>query len=167
MPDKVISADIDELIRAREKPVEYVKRMALEKNLAIKKDKADYLLTADTIVSIGARILGKPKNQVEARHYLELISGRRHSVLTSVVISHLDIKLEKTVSTSVQFKHMSRLELQFYLSSGEWRGKAGAYAIQGLGSRYIKKINGSYTSVVGLPALETINLLSTLNYQVG
>ena len=140
--------------------------MALEKSLCVKKNASDYLITADTIVAAGLRIIGKPKNIDHAHEYLQLLSGRRHRVYSAVTICYLEKKLTKTVCTFVQFKRLSRLEVEFYLSSNEWQGKAGAYAIQGLASRFVKKINGSYSNVVGLPTLETVNLLSRLGYTV-
>ena len=166
VPDKVVESNIDESIRLREKPIAYVKRMSLEKSLCVKKNASDYLITADTIVAVGLRIIGKPKNIDHAHEYLQLLSGRRHRVYSAVTVSYLEKKLTKTVCTFVQFKRLSRLELDFYLSSNEWQGKAGAYAIQGLASRFVKKINGSYSNVVGLPTLETLNLLSGLGYKV-
>ena len=166
VPDKVVESNIDESIRLREKQLVYVKRMSLEKSLCVKKNASDYLITADTIVAVGLRIIGKPKNIDHAHEYLQLLSGRRHRVYSAVTVSYLEKKLTKTVCTFVQFKRLSRLELDFYLSSNEWQGKAGAYAIQGLASRFVKKINGSYSNVVGLPALETLKLLSGLGYKV-
>ena len=166
VPDKVIASKIGESIRLREKPIAYVKRMALEKSLCVKKKFSDYLITADTIVVVGSRIIGKPENIDHAYECLKLLSGRKHRVYSAVTVSYLKKKLTKTVCTFVQFKRLSRLEFDFYLSSNEWQGKAGAYAIQGLASRFVKKINGSYSNVVGLPALETLNLLSGLGYKV-
>ena len=166
VPDKVIASKIDESVRLREKPIAYVKRMSLEKSLCVKKNASDYLITADTIVVVGLRIIGKPKNIDHAYECLQLLSGRRHRVYSAVTVSYLEKKLTKTVCTFVQFKRLSRLELDFYLSSNEWQGKAGAYAIQGLASRFVKKINGSYSNVVGLPVLETLKLLSGLGYKV-
>ena len=166
MPDKVIASKIDESSRLRENPIAYVQRMALEKSSCVEKNAADYLISADTIVVVGSRIIGKPKNIDHACECLQLLSGRRHKVYSAVTVSHLEKKLMKTVCTTVQFKRLSRLELDFYLSSNEWQGKAGAYAIQGLASRFVKKINGSYSNVVGLPTLETLNLLSGLGYKV-
>ena len=166
MPDMVIKSNIDESIRLREKPIAYVKRMALEKSLFVKKNASDYLISADTIVVVGSRIIGKPKNIDHAYECLQLLSGRRHRVYSSVTVSYLEKKLTKTVCTFVQFKYLSRLELDFYLSSKEWQGKAGSYAVQGIASRFVKKINGSYSNVVGLPVMETLNLLSGLGYKV-
>ena len=166
VPNKVIAPSIDEGIRVREKPIAYVKRIALEKSLSIKKNTSDYLICADTIVALGLRILSKPKNIDQAAEFLRLLSGRRHRVYSAVTVSYLEKKLSKTVCTFVQFKRLTKSELDFYLSSNEWQGKAGAYAIQGLASRFIKNINGSYSNVVGLPTLETLNLLSQLGYRV-
>ena len=165
-PDKVIAAEINESVRSREKPIAYVKRMSLEKSLCVKNNALDYLISADTIVVVGSRIIGKPKNIDDAYQCLQLLSGRRHRVYSAVTVSQLEKKLTEIVCTFVQFKHLSKLELDFYLSSNEWQGKAGAYAIQGLASRFIRKINGSYSNVVGLPVLETLNLLSGLGYKV-
>ncbi len=164
-PDKVVKPEINESVRFQEKPNTYVKRMALEKSIAIKKSASDYLITADTIVVVGARIIGKPKNKDKAYESLRLLSGRRHRVYSSVVINHNRNRVNRTVCTSVQFKNLSGMELDFYLSSEEWKGKAGAYAIQGLAARFVKTINGSYSNVVGLPVLETLNLLFGLGYE--
>ena len=166
VPDKVIASNVDESIRLREKPLSYVKRMAFEKSLSVRKNASDYLISADTIIAVGSRIIGKPKGIDHAKESLQLLSGRRHRVYTAITISYLEMKLTDTVCTYVQFKRLSSLELDFYLSSNEWKGKAGAYAIQGLASRFIKKINGSYSNVVGLPTLETVNLLSRAGYKV-
>ena len=166
VPDQVIASNVDESIRLREKPIAYVKRMSLEKSLCVKKNPSDYLITADTIVVVGLRIIGKPQSIDHAKECLQLLSGRRHRVYSAVTVSYLEKHLTDTVCTFVQFKRLSSLELDYYLSSNEWKGKAGAYAIQGLASRFIKKINGSYSNVVGLPILETVNLLSRAGYKV-
>ncbi len=165
-PDEVIAPNVDESIQKNEKPEKYVKRIALEKNLSIDRSKQDYILSADTIVVLGTKVLGKPVNIDQAKNHIERLSGRRHRVFSTVVVSHMGITRFKTVSTIVKFKQVSHEELNFYLSYDDWKGKAGGYAIQGLAARFVKQINGSYSNVMGLPVLETVNLLSGLGYKV-
>jgi septum formation protein len=158
--DKVISPNIDETPLRFELPKLYVERMARAKSNAIQKNNDDYVLTADTIVTRGRRIFGKPENEIIAESYLKLLSGCRHRVLTSVCLAYNGKSLVRTVMTIVRMKSLSEIEIKSYLSSGEWKGKAGGYAIQGRASVFIPFISGSYTNVVGLPLTETINLLA-------
>ena len=164
VPDAVAPADIDETPLNGELPRVYVERMAREKNSAI--NEAGLVLTADTVVSAGRRILGKPEDVAEAAQFLLLLSGRRHRVTTSVCVSDGDVVRQRTVETRVKMKRLSDAELSAYLRSGEWQGKAGGYAIQGIGAALIPEINGSYTNVVGLPLTETANLLAGMGYPV-
>jgi len=164
VPDAVIGANIDEAPAPGERPRPYAERMAREKNAAIGSD--GMVLTADTVVSAGRRILGKPADADEARAMLELLSGRRHRVVTSVV-ARLDGRVrQRTVETRVKMKRLSDIEISAYLASGEWRGKAGGYAIQGIAAAFVPEIHGSCTNVVGLPLTETAGLLSGLGYPV-
>ena len=176
VPDAVSPADIDETPRKGELPRVYVERMAREKCAAVADivssphaggpGRGNLVLTADTVVSAGRRILGKPEDAAEAAEFLLLLSGRRHRVTTSVCVSDGEVTRQRTVETRVKFKRLSDAELSAYLRSGEWQGKAGGYAIQGIGAAFIPEINGSYTNVVGLPLTETANLLAGMGYPV-
>ena len=164
-PDAVAPADIDETPRKGELPRRYVLRMAEEKSAAV--HAADALtLAADTVVSVGRRILGKPADEAEAAAFLALLSGRRHRVATAVALRLGERLWTRRVETQVRFKRLSRQESAAYVASGEWRGKAGGYAIQGIAAAFIPAINGSYTNVVGLPLTETANLLTGAGYPV-
>jgi len=164
VPDAVIPADIDESPLKSELPRVYVARIALAKAMAVQAD--GLILAADTTVAVGRRILGKPVDAAEATGFLMLLSGRRHKVITSVAL-RLDDKIwQRSVETSVKFKRLSDAEISAYLRSMEWRGKAGGYAIQGIGAAFIPSINGSYTNVVGLPLTQTANLLTGAGYNV-
>jgi septum formation protein len=164
VPDQIAPADIDETPLKAELPRVYVERLAREKNAAITAE--GLILTADTVVSAGRRILGKPIDATEAAQFLMLLSGRRHRVTTSVCLRLGDTLRQRTVETRVKMKRLSDHELSAYLRSGEWQGKAGGYAIQGIGAALIPQINGSYTNVVGLPLTETANLLNGFGYPV-
>lgn len=165
-PDHVLSADIDETPTPRELPRAYVARVSALKlhaiqhsNAAFLKDKEYVLLCADTTVAVGRRILGKPANIAEAKQFLMLMSGRRHRVFTCIHVSTHYKTWFRIVETQVQFKQLSCEDTEFYLESQEWQGKAGGYAIQGIAQSFIPKINGSYSNVVGLPLVETRNVL--------
>ncbi|MEM9061475.1 MAG: nucleoside triphosphate pyrophosphatase [Pseudomonadota bacterium] len=164
IPDAISPADIDETPHKGELPRPYVERMAREKNLGVADD--GLILTADTVVSAGRRILGKPADASEAAEFLLLLSGRRHRVTTSVCLRHGETLRQRTVETRVKLKRLSDAELSAYLRSGEWQGKAGGYAIQGIGAAFVPEIIGSYTNVVGLPLTETANLLTGMGYPV-
>ncbi len=171
VPDEIRGADIDETPAVGELPRVYVKRMAREKNAAIsggapESGSEDLIVTADTVVSCGRRILGKPQNAAEARKFLTLLSGRRHRVTTAICARLGDVLRERAVETRVKFKRLSEEEITAYLASGEWLGKAGGYAIQGIGAAFIPQIHGSYTNVVGLPLTEVSGLLTGLGYRV-
>ncbi|MCF6304432.1 MAG: Maf family protein [Rhodobacteraceae bacterium] len=164
VPDAVMPADIDETPLKAELPRVYVARIALAKAMAVQAD--GLILAADTTVAVGRRILGKPVDAAEATKFLLLLSGRRHKVITSVALRLKDKIWQRTVETSVKFKRLSDAELSAYLRSMEWQGKAGGYAIQGIGGAFIPSINGSYTNVVGLPLTETANMLTGAGYNV-
>jgi septum formation protein len=167
-PDALRPATIDENPRKGEMPRTLVARLARAKAeaardaLANDRDIADaYVLAADTIVAVGRRILMKPKLVEEAVASLELLSGRSHRVLSAVCLITPDDRVRmKIVETRVRFKRLSRDEIEAYIASREWRGKAGGYAIQGLAGCFAQKIVGSYTNVVGLPLTETIGMLA-------
>jgi septum formation protein len=166
-PDALRPATIDESARRAEMPRAYAARLARTKaevardQIANDKDVASaYVLAADTVVAVGRRILMKPTNIEEAAACLQLLSGRAHRVLTSVcLITPDDHVRHKIVDTRMRFKHLSREEIEAYIASREWRGKAGGYAIQGLAGCFVQKIVGSYTSVVGLPLTEVVAML--------
>ena len=164
--DKIIPADIDETPQKGERPRPYADRMALTKSKAINVEDSDLVLTADTIVSAGIRILGKPKSEAEAVEFLTLLSGRRHRVTTAVTLQKDDRIWSRNVTTSVKMKNLSDIEISSYIRSQEWRGKAGGYAIQGIASVFIPFISGSYSNVVGLPLTETANLLIGAGYPI-
>ncbi|MCL4124332.1 UNVERIFIED_CONTAM: hypothetical protein GTU68_060255 [Idotea baltica] len=124
------------------------------------------VLCADTVVAVGRRILGKPENAAQAVQYLNLLSGRRHRVITAMALRTKDGVKQRDVMTSVRFKTLSDSEISDYIRSNEWQGKAGGYAIQGIGAAFIPAINGSYTNVVGLPLAETAGMLAAAGYPV-
>ncbi|MBE8220917.1 MAG: septum formation inhibitor Maf, partial [Alphaproteobacteria bacterium] len=124
-----------------------------------------FILAADTVVCVGRRILEKTDDEAQARHYLSLLSGRAHRVWTGVCVSYNGRNVSRLCETRVRFKVLGAGDIDTYIASAQWRGKAGAYAIQGLAARYITNIVGSYSNVVGLPLYETANLLSGLGYK--
>lgn len=138
--------------------------MAREKAKALRSQAKDLLLSADTVVNVGRRILGKPADADEARAFLHLLSGRRHRVITAVVLTRTDRLWERLVETQVRFRPLRTAEIDAYIASDEWRGKAGGYAIQGRASAFIPWIQGSFTGVVGLPLAETNTLLTSAGY---
>jgi len=166
-PDALRPSSIDEEPRKGEMPRSLVTRLARAKaeaardQIANDKEVADgYVLAADTIVAVGRRILVKPRFVEEALASLQLLSGRNHRVLTALcLITPEDRLRQKIVDTRVRFKRLSKEEMEAYIASREWRGKAGGYAIQGLAGCFVQKIAGSYTNVVGLPLTEVVNLL--------
>lgn len=173
-PDALRPSSIDESARRGEMPRAYAARIARTKaeaardQIANDKDIAGaYVLAADTVVAVGRRILMKPSNIEEAASCLQLLSGRAHRVLTSVCLVTPDDRIRhKIVDTRVRFKHLSREEIEAYIASREWRGKAGGYAIQGLAGSFVQKIVGSYTSVVGLPLTEVVAMLAAEGFPI-
>ncbi len=166
-PDLVLPGDIDETPRKAETPRAYALRIAVQKAQTVVERLADpkaLVLAADTVVSVGSRILGKPADAGQAAQFLMLLAGRRHRVTTAVALRQGERLWTRRVETSVKMKRLSDMELSAYLRSREWLGKAGGYAIQGLGAALIPEINGSYTNVVGLPLTETVNLLAGAGY---
>jgi septum formation protein len=169
VPHHVVPADIDEAARAREKPRVYAARMASAKAAIVRESHPNsFVLAADTVVACGRRILPKAETVAEAAFCLDLLSGRRHQVFGAVCLIAPDgRRIERLVTTAVTFKRLERSETEFYLASGEWRGKAGAYAIQGLAGAYVRALNGSYTNVVGLPLSETYAMLAGFGFRHG
>lgn len=166
-PGDVDPADIDETPRKHELPPTYARRIAAEKAAAVAGRHPDaFVLAADTVVAVGRRILPKAEDAQTARACLKLLSGRRHRVLGGVALHGPDSRqVETLVTTTVIFKRLSAEELEDYVQSGEWHGKAGGYAIQGRAAAFIPRIIGSYANVVGLPLAETHNLLVGLGYR--
>lgn len=164
-PDDVRPADIDETPHKAELPRPYCARMAMEKALAITAGADEIILCADTTVALGRRILGKPEDATEAAQFLTMLGGRRHNVITAVAVRVGDRTWSRDVVTAVKMKRLSDDELNSYLHSDEWRGKAGAYGIQGRAGALIPWISGSFSAVVGLPLAETANLLAAAGYR--
>lgn len=166
-PARVVHADIDETPLKAEIPRLYAARMAREKALAAA-DPAAHVLAGDTVVAVGRRILPKAEDEETARRCLDLVSGRRHRVLSAVALLAPDGSLRERLSeTVVRFKRLSGEEIRAYLAGGEWHGKAGGYAIQGSAEGLIAWISGSHSGVVGLPLFETRALLKSAGFPVG
>ncbi len=158
-PDAVVAADIDETPKPKETPRALAVRLARDKAGAVDAAGA-MVLAADTVVAVGRRILPKAETEAQARACLSLLSGRSHRVYTGVAVRTPSGALrDRLVETRVAFKRLSTAEIEAYIADGEWRGKAGGYAVQGHAARFITGIVGSYSSVVGLPLYETAQLL--------
>ena len=165
-PDAVIPADIDETPRAAELPRDYALRMAREKARIVDGAGA-HVLAGDTVVAAGRRILPKAEDEATARDCLQLLSGRRHRVLSAVALAYpYGTIREKLSETQLKFKRLSPAEIDAYIASGEWEGKAGGYAIQGMAEALIPWIQGSHSGVVGLPLFETRALLKAAGFDV-
>lgn len=162
VPDAVAAADLDETPARGELPRAHARRLAREKAETVAgREPGALVLAADTVVACGRRILPKAESEAEAARCLALLSGRAHRVYTAVVLVHPDGRQAERVSeTRVTFKRLSAAEIEAYLASGEWRGKAGGYAVQGRAAAFVRALTGSYTGVVGLPLFETASLLS-------
>ena len=165
-PDLVAGADIDETPRKDELPRPYCLRMAREKAAAAAGGPDDLILAADTTVALGRRILGKPADAAEAAAFLVALGGRRHRVITALALRRGDRLWTREVVSSVRMKRLSDIELNAYLESGEWSGKAGGYAIQGLAAAFVTWIEGSHSAIVGLPLAETAALLQAAGWPV-
>ena len=165
-PDEISPPDINEDPKKAELPRPYCARLAREKAAAVAAGPDDIVLCADTTVALGRRILGKPRDAGEAAAFLTSLGGRRHAVITAIAVRRGDrIWTRESVST-VKMKRLSDAELNAYLASGEWQGKAGGYAIQGAAGAFIPWISGSFTGIVGLPLAETAALLQAAGYPV-
>ncbi|MBT9371984.1 Maf-like protein [Rhizobium sp. CSW-27] len=173
-PARLMPMDIDETPKKSEHPRSLARRLSCEKAeaalAAIQGDAAwrnSYVLSADTVVAVGRRILSKTEYMDEASAALHLLSGRGHWVYTGVcLITPGGQFRQKVVETKVRFKRLSEREIEAYLASDQWRGKAGAYAIQGIAASFVQKLVGSYTNVVGLPLYETTLLLNGEGFTV-
>jgi septum formation protein len=172
-PDRILPADIDETPQRSEHPRSLAKRLAKEKaekaaaSLRAEPGHAPaYVLAADTVVAVGRRILPKAETIDDATSCLQLLSGRSHRVYSGVCLITPDGKQrQRLVETRLRFKRLPRAEIERYIASGEWRGKAGGYAVQGLAGAFVVKLVGSYTNVVGLPLYETTALLAGEGYR--
>jgi septum formation protein len=161
VPALIVPAAVDESVRKAEPPRAHALRLACEKALAVAQMHRGYVLAADTVVSAGRRILPKANNADQVRECLELLSGRRHQVITAVALLTPTGKLRsRVVMTRVSFLRLSKSEIESYVESREGLGKAGGYAIQGRAETFVKAISGSYSNVVGLPLAETVRLLA-------
>lgn len=165
-PDAVRAPDINEDPFDGELPRPYCARMAREKVQAVEATNDEVVLCADTTVALGRRILGKPRDAGEAAEFLGLLGGRRHRVITAVAVKARDQIWERDVVSAVKMKRLSALELESYLDSKDWQGKAGAYAIQGPAGAFIPWISGSFSAIMGLPVAETAQLLQAAGYPV-
>ena len=168
VPDGVVPADIDESIPKGELPRDHALRLAREKAEAVAAAEPDALvLAADTVVAVGRRILPKVEDEETLRACMRLLSGRRHRVMTGVALAIPAHGVrERLVETMIAMKRLSDQEIEYYTSHGEWRGKAGGYALQGYGEVYVRHIGGSYSNVVGLPLAETRVLLKSAGYPI-
>ena len=166
-PDSIDPPDIDESPRRGELPPAYATRLAEEKaRTVMPRHPGAFILGADTVVACGRRILPKTEDEASARSCLELLSGRRHRVHGAITLVIPDGGLtSRRVDSLVAFKRLSEIEIRAYLCSGEWRGKAGGYAIQGRAAALIRWVSGSYSNVVGLPLFETVQLLAGRGYR--
>ena len=181
-PDDVISTDIDETPLKDERPRQLALRLAVGKGRAAKTRLESttpttdghnvghncFIMSADTVVAVGRRILPKAETEAEARACLKLFSGRTHDVLTAVAVLAPDGReASRVVESRVTFKRLSLVEVEGYIASREWQGKAGGYAIQGIAGGFVTYISGSYSAIVGLPLYESASLLEGLGYPVG
>jgi septum formation protein len=173
-PDALRPANIDETPKRGELPRACANRLARAKaEAALELVRADeelegsYVLAADTVVAVGRRILPKAELLDEASQCLRLLSGRNHRVHTAIcLVTPTGAFRQRLVETRVRFKRLSRSEMDAYLASGEWQGKAGGYAIQGIAGGFVVRLVGSYTAVVGLPLQETVALIEAFGYPV-
>ncbi|SNT39668.1 Maf family protein [Tropicimonas sediminicola] len=162
--DDIRPPEIDETPAKGEQPRPYCRRMAIEKARAVEAAPDEIVLSADTTVALGRRIYGKPADAGEAASFLHALSGRRHRVVTAVAVRLGDRIWERDVVSTVRMKMLSNPEVNAYLESGDWQGKAGGYSIQGPAGAFIPWISGSYTAIVGLPLAETAGLLMAAGY---
>ena len=167
-PDAIVPADIDESVPPSELPGDHALRLAIEKATAVAALEPDALvLAADTVVAVGRRILPKVEDEATLRKCMALLSGRRHRVMTGIALALPGGELRsRIVETMIAMKRLSPDEIDFYAAHGEWRGKAGGYALQGYGEVYVRHLAGSYSNVVGLPLAETRHMLKSGGYPI-
>ena len=163
-PDDIRPPDIDETPLKGELPRDYCSRVTREKVQAVAADSQDLVLCADTTVALGRRIMGKPRDAGEAAEFLLALSGRRHRVITAIALRRGEQLWQRDVVSLVKMKRLSDEELNAYLATRDWDGKAGGYAIQGPAGALIPWISGSFTGIVGLPLAETATLLQAAGY---
>ena len=166
VPDDIRAPDIDETPNRQERPRPYCIRMAHEKALAVTAAADELVLSADTTVALGRRILGKPEGETEARAFLAMLSGRRHQVITAMTVRLGEKLWHRNVMSAVKMKSLSAAEIDGYIMTQDWRGKAGGYGIQGPASAFIPWISGSHSAIVGLPLAETSTLLQAAGYPI-
>ncbi len=166
IPDVICPADIDETPEKQELPRKLALRLAQGKcGVVAEQHPESFVIAADTVVAVGKRCLPKAEAIEQARDCLKLIAGRTHTVYTGLVVAGPGgLQVSRVIVSRVVFKRLSQWETDLYLKSGDWKGKAGGYAIQGLAAAFVSEISGSYSSVVGLPLFETANLLRGLGY---
>ncbi|AQR75991.1 nucleoside triphosphate pyrophosphatase [Sphingomonas sp. LM7] len=165
VPDRIVGPDIDEEPRPGELPRPYALRLAEEKARAVARAEDEIVLAGDTTIGVGRRILNKPEDDADHRRMLGLLSGRRHHCLSAVCVIGLDGKARTRVTdTIVTFKRLSDAEIDWYIASGEGRGKAGGYAIQGRAEAFVRFLSGSHSGVVGLPVFDARALLEGAGY---
>ncbi|MBO9399941.1 Maf family protein [Shimia sp. R9_3] len=162
--DEIRPPNIDETPLKNELPRPYCARIARQKAEAVQAAPEDIVLCADTTVALGRRIMGKPADAGEAAEFLMALSGRRHRVITAVAVRRGDQLWTREVESAVKMKRLSNAELNAYLATGDWEGKAGGYAIQGPAGAFVPWISGSFTGIVGLPVAETAGLLQAAGY---
>ena len=165
-PTDVRAPDVDETPQKGEMPRSYCNRITAAKAAALPVDTDEVILCADTTVALGRRIMGKPSDQDEAQAFLQKLSGRRHKVITAVAVKTAERIWQKDVVSTVQMKRLSPQELEGYLATGDWQGKAGAYGIQGPAGAFISWISGSYPAIMGLPLPETAHLLQAAGLNI-
>lgn len=167
VPSDIIPADIDETQHKHEKPHKLAERLSVEKAKAVfQENSGSFVLASDTVVTCGKIVLDKAENEKIATRYIKKLSGRRHQVYGSItLITPTGQVLTRSCKTIVQFKPLSLMEIADYIESGEWEGKAGGYAIQGLAGSFVKYIRGSYSNVVGLSLYDTMGLLKSGDYK--
>jgi septum formation protein len=169
VPDAIDPAAVDEAPRPREMPDALARRLARDKAAAVAARHAGaFVLAADTVVALGRRMLDKPADETEAAKFLRLLSGRRHRVIGAIcIVDPVGAFHDRIATTAVRFKRLSDAEIARYIAAGEWRDKAGGYAIQGRAAAFVAWISGSYSNVVGLPLHETATLLDGLGWRHG
>ena len=164
VPDKVEIPKVDESIISNESPRHYVARIAHLKASAITCEKRSYLITADTAVTVGKRVLVKTSDAIKAEEYLRVLAGRRHNVFTAFCVKHNGLIISKLAKTVLKMRLLTEKEIKSYIETGEWVGCAGAYSIQGKAKCFFPFISGCYSNVVGLPLPSLMGVLSSMGF---
>ncbi|MGB0798908.1 MAG: Maf family protein [Planktomarina sp.] len=165
-PVDVRAPDVDETPLKQELPRDYCTRITRSKAHALDVVDDEVILCADTTVALGRRIMGKPQDEDEARRFLTMLAGRRHRVITAIAVKTTERTWIKDVVSTVRMKRLSALELDAYIATNDWQGKAGGYGIQGPAGAFIPWISGSYPAIMGLPLAETAQLLQAAGMPV-